>query len=292
MRNLVFGHGYLGSRVAGIWLQRGDQVVSVTRSGDRATQLCQQGFAAVIADVTEPESLRQPALAGPFDNVLFAVGHDRTAGRPILDVYAGGLRNVLSVICNARRFVSISSTGVYGNANGEWVDEQTVPAPARDGGKASLAAERVLLGSPLADRGVVLRLAGIYGPDRLPYLKLIESGEPIPALQAGWLNLIHVDDAARIVVAACDLENVSQLYCVSDGAPVVRRDYYSEAAALIGANPPSFVDPPPDSPRAARAAADKRVSNQKMLRELNQPLEYPSYREGLAHILGNPRPSG
>ena len=100
------------------------------------------------------------------------------------------------------RFIYISTTGVYGTAGGEWVDEETPPDPQRDGGRASLAAEQVLAAHPLGARSIILRLAGIYGPGRVPFLDKLRAGEPIPAPSAGYLNLIHVDDAAAVVVAA------------------------------------------------------------------------------------------
>jgi nucleoside-diphosphate-sugar epimerase len=188
--------------------------------------------------------------------------------------------------------IYISTTGVYGPAAGGWVDEQTPPDPQRDGGRASLEAEEVLRRHPLGARSAILRLGGIYGPGRVPYLDKLRAGEPIAAPSAGWLNLIHVEDAARIVVAAdrwlTDREAADgpHVFCVTDGSPVIRAEYYAEAARLIGAPPPVFAAPQADSPAAARAAADRRVRNDKTMRELSLQLAYPSYREGLASILG------
>ena len=109
----------------------------------------------------------------------------------------------------SNRFIYISTTGVYGPASGEWIDETTPPDPQRDGGRASLAAERALAASPFAARGVILRLAGIYGPGRVPFIEELCAGEPIPAPTTGYLNLIHVDDAAETVLAADSKATVS-----------------------------------------------------------------------------------
>jgi nucleoside-diphosphate-sugar epimerase len=135
-----------------------------------------------------------------------------------------------------------------------------------------------------------LRLAGIYGPGRVPYLDKLKNGEPIAAPAIGWLNLIHVDDAATVVLAAERWLDQApgdgpHLFCVSDGHPVVRGNYYREAARLIGATPPRFVAPDPASPAAVRAGVDRRVSNAKMLHQFDMQLAYPSYRKGLAAIL-------
>jgi nucleoside-diphosphate-sugar epimerase len=103
-----------------------------------------------------------------------------------------------------------------------------------------------------------------------------------------------VDDAARVVVAADawlatrKAADGPHVFNVSDGTPVVRGDYYAEAARLIGAPPPRFTAPAADSPAALRAGANRQIRNDKMLRELGVSLRYPSYREGLAAILNPP----
>ncbi|MGC3967628.1 MAG: SDR family oxidoreductase [Pirellulales bacterium] len=294
---LLFGHGYLGSRVAALWQAAGDEVTIVTRDEAKAAALKLRGYQAIVADVCDPATLRNLPIA---ETVLFAVGYDRrNPQRTIGQVYAEGVRNVLDAVKQEPEetsatasplFVYVSSTGVYGDADGDWVDEATPCRPLRDGGKACLAAEQVLAAHALAARSVVLRLAGIYGPDRIPRADALRRGEPIDAPAEGYLNLIHVDDAAQIVL---DVEQAAaggkaappQTYCVSDGRPGLRREYYAELARLLNAPPPRFVEPAVDSPAAARAAADKRISNAKLLREIAPTLRYPSFREGLAAIV-------
>lgn len=203
------------------------------------------------------------------------------------------------------RFIYVSTTGVYGKGSGEWIDEATLPDPQRDGGKASLAAERELASHPLGAHGVILRLAGIYGPGRVPFLDKLRNAEPVPALATGFLNLIHVDDAAAIVGAAAkvDWETVGsgsvvhdslvnsmpgpRVYCVSDGTPVARGDYYSEVARQISAPSPTFTDIPSNTSRYLRAASNRRISNMRMLADLRVTLKYPDYQIGLAAILNS-----
>ncbi len=285
---LIFGCGYVGERVAKQWLAAGDRVSVVSRSNARAASLVAQGFNALVGDVTNCDSLSSFGESA-FDDVstlLYAVGYDRSAEASINEVYARGFQKVLDRLTDSvKRVIYLSTTGVYGSADGNWVDETTPPVPQREGGRASLAAEQNLLASPFADRGVILRLAGIYGPDRLPYLKQLMAGEPLAAPQSGHLNLIHVDDAAKVVVQASAPAISPGVYCVSDGNPPVRSEYYAEVARRLGAPTPSYCDPPADSPRAARAGADKRVSNLRLLAEFGPILAFPSYREGLAAIL-------
>jgi nucleoside-diphosphate-sugar epimerase len=296
---ILFGCGYLGSRVANLWRDAGEHTVTTTRrAGCTPEMIAARSFTAQ-ADVTKPDSLGWISSLGrlnlggtPPESLLYAIGYDRAGDADIHAVYAGGLRNVLAALpSTVERVIYISTTGVYGSAGGELVDEFTPPDPQRDGGRASLAAERVLADHPLRRRSAVLRLAGIYGPGRVPHLDKLRAGEPLPVPADGWLNLIHVDDAARIVVAV-DAWLARQppveaphLFCVSDGCPVLRRNYYAEAARVLGTPPPRFVAPPADSPTAARAAVSRRVSNRKLRELLPFSLQYPSYREGLAAIL-------
>lgn len=280
---LIFGCGYLGRRVAERWVAAGDRVVAVTRSKKNAEAFSTAGIESLVANVTLPETLTQLPES---DTLLFAVGYDRSADASIHEVYAEGFARVLEAVPAAtQRVVYISTTGVYGDADGDWVDEQTPPAPSRDGGKASLAAEQVLAASPWGDRSSALRLAGIYGPDRLPYLAKLKAGEPLAASPGGWLNLVHVDDAATATLAAADAASAHAVVCVSDGSPPLRADYYAEVARWLGAPTPTFVDPPSGSPRAARATASKRVRNTVLTGNLCVQLAYPTYREGLAAIL-------
>jgi len=292
MSKLIFGCGYLGVRVAQLWHGAGETVYVVTRSADRASEFQSAGYETLVADVTQPETLVD---LPEVDTAVFAVGFDRSAGYSIHEVYAQGVKNVLAALPSpVKQFIYISSTGVYGPAGGDWVDENTPPNPQRDGGKASLAAEQSLYEAGRDGQVVILRLAGIYGPNRIPYLAKLRAGEPIAAPSEGWLNLIHVDDGAAIVLAAGAwasrqaanlVASSPHTFCVSDGHAVIRGDYYREVARRLGAQPPQFVAPDPTSPAAARAAADKRISNAKLRKELEFEFSYPSYREGLVAIL-------
>jgi nucleoside-diphosphate-sugar epimerase len=196
------------------------------------------------------------------------------------------VRNVLAALDSSlNRFIYISTTGVYGPGDGLWVDEATAPDPRREGGRASLQAELAIAASLIGKCSVILRLAGIYGPGRIPFLKELKESQPIAAPSTGWLNLIHVDDAAEVVNAASILSSFAdgpRVYCVSDGQPVERGEYYSEVARQIGAAPPQFTKPESGSPRAARAEANRRISNARMLADLRVTLTYPDYRAGLA----------
>jgi len=287
MSKLIFGCGYLGGRVARLWRQAGHEVFVVTRSSDRAGDLAAEGFRPIVADVLRPETLVNLPAA---KTVLYAIGYDRgyvgVNGASMHEVYVDGLRAVLSTLPPATgRFIYISSTGVYGQSQGETVDENSPCEPTREGGRACFAAEALLAADRLGSRSIVLRMAGLYGPGRIPNVAEIRSGRPLAVPESGCLNLIHVDDAAAVVLAAEERAKPPRTYLVSDGQPVERREYYTELARLQGVEVPEFVSPPGDNPAAIRATADKRAKNARMVAELAVPLNYPSYREGLSAIL-------
>lgn len=283
---LVFGCGYLGLRVARRWLAAGHPVYPITRRHERADIWRREGLQAIVADVTQRETLQALPAA---DTVLYAVGHEAgpiQIGPNQIGPHLSGLRNVLDALPAFRRFIYISSTGVYGDWQGDWVDEETPCQPSRASGQACLEAERMIAASDTARRAVVLRLAGLYGPSRIPRRDTLLAGEPLAAPRQGFLNLIHVDDAVEAALAAEKIQHdLPRVYLISDGSPVVRGDYYAELARLIGAPPPRFEASPRETPAAARAAADKRISNARMRAELDFSLRFPSYREGLRAIV-------
>lgn len=295
---LVIGCGYLGLRVARRWRDAGERVATVTRSGQRAELLAGEGFEPIVADVAHRDTLVGLPAA---DGVLYAVGYDRGEHLTHRQVYVGGLENVLAAVADSpagealRRFVYVSTTGVYaggvyaggGHAGGEgdWIDEDSACEPRTPGAQAHLEAERLLAASGLAERAVVLRMAGLYGHERVPRRDELAAGRPIAAASDGVINLIHVDDAAAVVVAAEARAAPPVTLNVADGCPVNRREYLEEVARLAGAPRPQFVEPGPNAPRG-RGSASKRIDNRRLMAALEVALAYPTYREGLAAALG------
>jgi nucleoside-diphosphate-sugar epimerase len=258
---LIVGCGYLGERVARRWLDRGDRVVAVTRSPARAEALAAAGIEPLILDVTaeKPGWERVFGESGPgVATIFWAVGFDRSAGRSYEDVHVAGLEKLLGAAAasgSRPRVIFSSSTGVWGDERGGIVSESTPPDPSREAGRVLVAAEQLLAGHP-AGPGTALRFAGLYGPGRLPRLADLRAGRPITTDPESWLNLVHVDDAARLVAAVADAPAPRPLYVVSDGTPVLRRDWYVRLAALVQAPPPAWDE---SAPRGR--GGDKRVDS-------------------------------
>jgi len=281
MKRLIFGCGYLGFPVAERWLAAGNEVFAVTRSDERADTFAAAGLKPLIADITEADSI--PPLP-VVDTVLFAVGMDRSRYSDIRDVYVEGLRNVVARLpVQTGHFVYISSTGVHGDVDGEWVDENSKTEPDRAGGMACLEAESLILNSPFADRATILRFAGIYGPGRIPLLASIEKREWEKLSGDGFVNLIHVADGARIIEAVSANRPMKETILVSDGNPVLRSHFYEKIAELSGSGK---IDWSGSSNTSSRGRGDKRVSNAKLLELLkswNQAdlFRFPDYESGL-----------
>ena len=286
-KKLVVGCGYLGRRVAQRWRDQGDCVYATSRSVDGVRKLQQEGFRGIQLDVTDRPLLRRACESlekERFDTVLFAVGFDRGAGKSIGEVYVEGLKNYLSAISSeSSRFVYISSTGVYGTKDGAVVDEETKCVPTRAGGIACLQAESALRQHSVGNNSIVLRLAGIYGPGRVPRLNELKDGESFACDTEGWLNLIHVDDAVEAVIRAEMYADAPDLFLVSDGVPVRRRDFYDRIASLLRMTI-KYRPLDLESSRGQRATGSKKCSNAKMHRELGVVLRYPTYREGLKAV--------
>jgi nucleoside-diphosphate-sugar epimerase len=170
----------------------------------------------------------------------------------------------------------VSSSSVYGQADGSWVDEDSPTQPEEEAGQIVLEAETVLRRRLPA--AIILRFAGIYGPGRLLRQKTIEASEPIVGNPEKWLNLIHVDDGASAILAVQQRAASGSLFNVCDGVPVMRRDFFAELARLLRAPPPRFA--PPEGP-VPHERGQRRIGNGKIMAETGLVVRYPSYREGL-----------
>jgi len=292
VRTLIVGCGYLGARVGSMLVRRGDHVWGTVRSSGRAARIASQGIDPVIADVLRPETLESLPAA---ERVLCCVGFDRAGRADMRTVYVEGLRNLLERLpALARRLVYASSTSVYGQSDGEWVDEDSPAEPIQESGRVCLEAERVarLWARAAVASLVVLRFSGLYGPDRVIRRALLQRGEPIPGDPARFLNLVHIDDAAQAAIAALDAARPDPLYLVSDDRPMERREYYALAARLLDAPPPRYEPSAVGRAGVVPDTANRRIANRRMHNGLGVDLRYPDITAGLPAALGwrEPRP--
>ncbi|WP_339726974.1 SDR family oxidoreductase [uncultured Gimesia sp.] len=303
MQKLIIGCGYVGLSVAQKWLEQGHTVSALTRSETHATEFTKLGITPVMGDITRPDSLKGLPES---ETVLYAVGFDRSAEKSRREIYVEGLNHALSEIKQrTQKIIYLSSTSVYGQSAGEWVDETSNCEPERENGQICLEAEQLFeqhgLLSKREQRGtataVIFRLAGIYGPGRLlARMQQIKAGEPLSGSPDAWLNLIHVTDIVNTILK-CDTNiHLESHYLVSDSRPITRQEYYETLAELIKAPLPQFAAETPEQPAVKsqrmhsteRAAGlNKRCCNKRLREELGVELVYPTIQEGLPQAVEN-----
>lgn len=282
---LVVGCGYLGRRVVSLALQDGWRVFGTTRQSPERIEAL--GARPIRLDWDDARTL---ASLPSVDAVVVAVAYDRRSRVDRDASQVGGLRRLIQSLDRGdrrARICYVSTTGVYHQTGGVWVDETSPTFPARAGGRAHLRAESVLRQCRGNQTYSILRLAGIYGPGRVPRAADVRAGREIASPSNGYLNLIHVDDAARGVMASLQVARPSRLYVVADDAPVIRKHFYEEIARQVSAPSPRFVTPDSDSGVAWRSTTNKRVWNRRFKQELIPRLTFPSYVEGLTDVLSS-----
>lgn len=233
----------------------------------------------MIGDVLDPESLRKLPTA---ETVLYAVGFDRTGSASKRTVYVDGLSNVLREVgSRCERFLYVSSTSVYGQDAGELVDESSPTVPTEENGRICRDAEAIV--RQAKSTANVLRLAGIYGPGRLlARVEQLHRGDRLTGNPEAWLNLIHVDDAVRAVLATETRGVPGATYLVCDDRPLHRREYYAALAETVGAPPPQFQELAVNAPEYQRL--NKRCVNRRLREELRVELQFPTVIDGLRSL--------
>ena len=278
---LIIGCGDVGQRVARHYLERNEVVTGIVRSRERADALARQGVKAIRMDLDQ-----DPLPPMPTDGegvYYFAPPPARGSEDPRVERVIEAFERDGA----PRRLVYISTTGVYGDCGGEWVDEQRAVRPQADRARRRLDAENRFRawsresGAEL----VILRVSGIYGPDRLPLARIREGLPLVRAEEAPFTNRIHEEDLVAVCVAAMERPVAGEIFNVSDGHPGTMAEYFDTIADLAG------LPRPPKIPLAGAEAhlsvgmlsymrESRRLDNRKMLRLLEVELRYPSFEQG------------
>lgn len=286
MPKLIFGCGYVGQRLAAHYSQKGSNIIGVVRSSASAEMLRGQGIGVLQANL-DLEQLPELPLQ---DASLFyfvpppKLGETDTRVRRLID---GFQRHG-----NPRRVVYLSTTGVYGDCNGEWVKEERPANPTVSRAKRRWDAEscfqrwRANTGGEL----VVLRVAGIYGPGKLPLERLHKNLPLVRKEESPWTNRIHIDDLVQVCVAAMERGRSGEAYNVSDGSPGTMIDYFNLIAELADLPPPPAISLAQAEGQLSEGMLSymresRRVDNSKLRRELGVSLIYPSMESGLPACL-------
>ena len=285
MKLLIFGYGYSARYLVTELAPAPVTVRITTRSADKAAQAAAEGLVPRIfpgTDMADDIAWASHILitAGPED------GQD-----PVLPQ----VRDAITAHAKRLDWVGyLSTTGVYGDHGGGWVDEATPLTPTTERGRARVAAETAWMnlfhqhGLPLH----IFRLAGIYGPGRGPFEK-VRDGTAWRIIKPGQVfSRIHVEDIAQVLIASMDRPSPGAIYNLCDDDPAPPQDVIAHAATLLGLPlPPEMpFDQAKLSPMAASFYAEsKRVDNRRIKVDLGVRLRYPDYRAGLAALLARER---
>jgi len=275
-----FGHGYSGTALARRLLPQGWRVIGTTRDPGRAEALRREGVEPLVWGRDD----LAPALH-EATHLLSSVAPTQD-GDPVLGAFSDTIAGIAPRLAWAGY---LSTTGVYGDHGGGWVDEDTPLAPATTRGRRRVAAEaawRAIPGLPLH----IFRLAGIYGPGRGPFEKL-RAGTARRIVKPGQVfSRIHVEDIANVLAASIARPDPGAVYNLCDDDPAPPQDVIAFAAQLLELPaPPEVAFEAADLSEMARSfyAESKRVSNRRIKDELGVRLIHPDYRSGLRAILSD-----
>ncbi|RQH03208.1 SDR family oxidoreductase [Natrarchaeobius oligotrophus] len=285
MEIVILGCGYVGLDLGRQLADGGHAVTGVRRSGDGVRRIEDAGFDAVRADVTDAADLEAVPDA---DAIVFAASSGGRGADAAREVYVEGLRTAIDAF-GARddppeRLIYTSSTGVHGDHDGDWVDEETPLEPTTEKTAVLAEAERIAIerSSERGFEGTVVRFAGLYGPDRYRLERYLDG-----PVTAGYLNMVHRDDAAGAVRHLLETDRArGEVVQVVDDEPVDKWTFADWLADECG------LERPPKRTKAQRLADDdlseaarrriltsKRCSNE-TLRDLGYEFAYPTFREG------------
>lgn len=287
MNIYIIGYGYIGQRIADLALKENHTVHAFSRSD--TLRIAHNNFFHHYLDLDseDPQSLDIPS-----QSLIFYLAPPPPSG--ISDVRITRFLELLreqEVI--PARILYFSATGVYGDCEGEWITEESPVNPQADRSKRRLDAEQQIQHwcKQVPTDYVILRVAGIYGPNRLPLDRLGQGMKVLDDAIAPSSNRIHADDLAELSLAAMFNSPANELYNAADGHPSSMTDYFSRIAELAGLPQPERISMAQArlqlSPQMMSYLSEsKKLNNDKAVKLLGHPLRYPSLELGLANCFG------
>ncbi|MEI6783316.1 MAG: SDR family oxidoreductase [Verrucomicrobiota bacterium] len=282
MRVLIIGCGYVGMSLGAELVKQGHDVFGLRRGAGGEAGFKSAGINPLTADITKAEQLAR--LPGAYEWVVNCVSASGGGAEEYREVYLHGTRNLIEWLGAAppKKFVYTSSTSVYGQNDGSLVKENSATEPAVETGQILVETERVLLEAARERKfpAVILRLAGIYGPDRGYWFKQYLKNEArIEGNGARILNMIHRDDAAGAIIAALQSGRPGEVYNAVDDEPVSQLSFFQWLSGPLGKDLPPSVPEDAEAIRK-RGVTNKRVSNRRLKMELGYQFKYPTFRQG------------
>ena len=273
---LCFGFGFSAKTLAHMLDLNEWKITGTSRSEESAKAIREQGYEGVVFDNLK-------TIPATVTHVLSSIPPG-DEGDPVLAKF----NSEISIRAQSLKWVGyLSTTGVYGDRGGDWVDEETALQPNTKRGANRVAAEGAWAAIPNLNPHI-FRLAGIYGPGRNA-LQTLKSGNAQRVIKLGQVfSRIHVEDIAGVLLDSIAKPNPGRVYNVADDEPCPPQDVIAYAAELLGVAPPpeiKFEDAKLSAMARSFYADSKRVSNARIKNELGYVLKYPNYRVGLKALL-------
>ncbi len=280
MRILVVGCGYIGTALGRDLVAQGHEVVGIRRDPQASAALAEAGLRPHIADFNAPD-FAPPA--GRFDWIVYSpsCGED-TSEAAYRNTYVEGQRRLLrhfsTPALRPAKWVYTGSTTVYAQTDGSTVKETSPTQPRSVTGGCLLEAEKLLLDAiPTGFPALILRVAGIYGPGRLPLVEnFLANKTRLVAPGTRIMNMVHRDDVVGAIQAALRNGKPGETYNVVDQEPVTQIHFYTWLAETLG----KWVPPTVPREETGPEIPDRRVSNRRLTMELGCRLKYPNFRLG------------
>lgn len=285
---LILGCGYTGRRIADLMEGSDDRIAPIVRTAESAGALEKYGRQPIIVDLDQRLQNGLP-LAG---SRVFYLAPPPDSG--VADTRVSNFLHACESQGQPERILYFSTTGVYGDCGGDWVDESRPVNPGSDRARRRLDAEEQFRHWSRSGGGdlVIFRVAGIYGPGRLPLERLRRKLPLLQEDEAPFSNRIHVDDLASAAIAAMDRAAPGSLFNASDGHPSTMNDYFNRLADLSGLPRPPVVS----RTEAAEVMSpgmlsymqeSRRLSVRALTQELGFEFRYPTLETGLPASLGS-----
>jgi nucleoside-diphosphate-sugar epimerase len=284
MRVLIAGCGYVGTALGARLKAQHHEVTGLRRSLAGVDELVAAGIDGRMADITRRADLA--GLPADWDWVIHCGAPSSLDAAGYRGVYVEGIRELIAWLRGhpPRAFVFTSSTSVYEQNDGSIVTEDSPTEPTSENAQLLLEAENLLRSA--ADAGFpgrILRVAGIYGPGRNRIEAMAKGKGMLPRDGDRWMNMVHRDDLVEAILRAFEQGRDGAVYNVADGSPVLQRDFAQWLLREMGRTQEAVVH---DVSRSAgRTPTHKRVSAEKIRRELGWEPRFPSFREGYAASL-------
>ena len=271
MRILILGCGYVGQPLAKELIELDYEVHAARRS-----PLSIEGAKTHQVDITQRDSFE--FLPRNFDWIIFCASSGRGNAEAHRSVFVDGINNLIDWVGEtSARILFTSSTNIYPHTNGNWVDENTPQQPVAGTAQNLVDAETALMQSGITCS--ILRVAGIYGPDRgYFYRQLLNNEAVVTDKGKRWMNMIHRDDVVGAILAAMKIQ--PGVYNACDDKPVTQGEFYEWLTNRLGKPMP----PEGEVTNQKRATTSKRVSNKK-LKAAGWTLNYPTFREGYETLI-------